>query len=126
MKNPMAFKCPHCNQISCVDDSEIDANIERLRSDIVSITNQLSPRCKLTSTRGEEWRASAVNALEIKKGQLHDLRMKRHAMKQQIEKNKDAIFRALVKAALPFDEYVALCEKAETEAREYECTSSEC
>lgn len=116
-EKPIHLRCPKCGYDFAYNTNHIEEEIDKLKNEITSITNQIT-QYKTENPeeyQAQEWYKRAKKALSLKQAKISKLKKARKATATEIKLQTFSIFRALVAERIGKEETLKLLEQAEDE-----------
>lgn len=121
-EKPIHLRCPKCGYDFAYNTNHIEEEIDKLKNEITSITNQIS-QYKAENPeeyQAKEWYKRAKKAVALKQAQISKLKKARKATATEIKLQTFSIFRALVAERIGKEEMLKLLKQAEDEMIYYD------
>ena len=109
-EKPIHLRCPKCGYDFAYNTNHIEEEIDKLKNEITSITNQIS-QYKTENPeeyQAKEWYKRAKKAVALKQAQISKLKKARKATATEIKLQTFAIFRGLVAERIGKEEMLKL------------------
>ena len=121
-EKPIHLRCPKCGYDFAYNTNHIEEEIDKLKNEITSITNQIT-QYKTENPeeyQAQEWYKRAKKALSLKQAKISKLKKARKATATEIKLQTFSIFRALVAERIGKEETLKLLKQAEDEMIYYD------
>ena len=121
-EKPIHLRCPKCGYDFAYNTNHIEEEIDKLKNEITSITNQIT-QYKTENPeeyQAQEWYKRAKKALSLKQAKISKLKKARKATATEIKLQTFSIFRALVAERIGKEEMLKLLKQAEDEMIYYD------